>query len=376
MRIERIGVAAVCVAMLACGDEPASEVDASTRMDAAIQVDGGLDASIVIDGGRDAAIATDASGDGGNDASVTALPACEGGTVHEWLSSELAPPLPRDDDRYRAPAGDARAQLSSAIESLAAGAWGDALTSAAAAGYVLCRGEDAERDLVLLRPAMAESGHATLAIDTAPTNALILEAPHPLWDRHTATESVEIFDLARARAVLISGTHRCGSDRPSGCTGMADACGTDAPVRESDMAHAVDSMFHAAHLALAAAYPDALVVSVHGFSDDGVSVSNGTTDDTLASSPSARIARALATELPTHPITTCNDFGDPDVPRDARMCGTTNVQGRALNDVAMECTERADTASDRFVHLEQTLALRSGHSAEIAAALIAGVTTP
>lgn len=351
--------------LAACSGPSVDPSDASMRMDATLDGGGALDAFREVDatGGDDGA--TDAAAD----AASHSLPSCAEG-VHAWLAIGRIAPLPRDDDRYRAPNAAARAALGDAITAIAMGALADAETSAASAGYVLCRGEGDERDLLLLRPEAPASGHATLAIDLAPARALILEAPHPLWDRDTGEESVAIFDRTGARAVMISGTHRCGSDRESGCDGTADACGDGAPVRESDMAHAVDSMFHAAHLALAAAYADALVVSVHGFTGPGISISDGTTDPTVASAPSARLASALHARFPAATITTCNDFGDADVPRDVRVCGTTNVQGRALNGAASECTDAADVASGRFVHMEQAPDFRPEEASAIADALI------
>jgi hypothetical protein len=303
------------------------------------------------------------------------LPACADG-VRAWLALDRIAPIARDVDAYRPPDEGSRAALSASIAALAASEPMAALTEAERAGYVMCRGTGDELGLVLLRPAASGSGHATLAVDTTPTHALILEAPHPLWDRATADESAAIFARTDARAVLISGTHRCGSDRDSGCDGTADACGTDAPVRESDMAHAVDSMFHAAHRALADAYPDALVVSVHGFTGPGISISNGTTDPTATDAPVARIARALHARFPDQMITTCNELGEVDVPRVVRVCGTTNVQGRALNASAAECTDAADAATDRFVHLEQAPDFRPDEADAIADALLAGVVTP
>ncbi len=52
---------------------------------------------------------------------------------------------------------------------------------------------------------------------------------------------------------------------------------------------------------------------------------------------------------------------------DARLCGTTNVQGRHLNGASQPCTEAAASASGRFIHLEQSAAVRAQAELVIAA---------
>lgn len=360
------GALIVALAMLAssCSDDTGiAPGDAALPADAATPADAGGGTSE-----RDAATSPEDAG-----SPLDALGSCEGGVVAA-LDLDRIEPIARETDLYRAPIEAARASLAAAIELVAQPReLALAAQHARDAGYVLCRGASAgdERSLVLLRPEASGSGHATLAIDTSPAaRALILEAPHPLWDSGTADEAVAIFVRTHARAVLISGTHRCGSDRASGCDGTADACGAGAAVRESDMAHAVDSAFHAAHVALANAFPEALVVGVHGMGGEGASVSDGTSQPTTVDSAVARFARALHARFPAEPITTCNDFGDPDVPREARLCGTTDVQGRHLNGSLDACGARAVGASGRFLHLEQHADFRPERADAIADALI------
>ncbi|UJR85036.1 hypothetical protein [Sandaracinus amylolyticus] len=338
----------------------------STPIDAGTSHDAGTIDEARIDAGRI---------DGGTiDASIDdPLDVCEDG-ARVWLEIERIDPIARDTDAYRPPSAAARDAIAAAITAIAEERFEDALSSASAASYVLCRGEGDDATLVVLRPSAPSSGHATLVIDTSDdARALILEAPHPLWDADTEAESAAIFARTGARAVLIAGTHRCGSDRDSGCDGTADACGAGAAVRESDMAHATDSIFHAAHLALASAYAGALVVGVHGMSESGISVSDGTSGDTTATSTVARFARALHTRFPTESITTCNDFGDPDVPHDARLCGTTDVQGRHLNGAPDACVDAASAASGRFLHVEQNGRFRPEESDAIADALLEAI---
>jgi hypothetical protein len=298
------------------------------------------------------------------------LAICEGGVL-AWTTLARIEPLARDTDTYRPPPEAMRAGIAAAIAAIAAGDATVAIERAADASYVVCRGEGEEAGLALLRPSTAGTGHATIVIRAsgAGLREVILEAPHPVFDVGTLEESVAIFTRISARALLASGTHRCASARPSGCDGVADACGPDAPVRESDMdmAHAVDSTFQAAHVALADTYPATWIVSVHGFEGAGVSVSNGTTGDARLESRVARLARTLTFALDD--VTACNATSDPDVIFAARLCGTTNVQGRALHGSAAACTEPAARATDRFVHLEQSRDVRETAASTIADAL-------
>jgi hypothetical protein len=186
---------------------------------------------------------------------------------------------------------------------------------------------------------------------------IVFEAPHPFFDAGTLEQSVFLFDRLHARALVASGTHRCASAVPSGCDGTTEACGNDEPVRESDMAHNDRTFFQHAHAALADSFATDLVVSVHGMAGDGVSLSDGTTRPTTADADVARLRAHLAAELPDAPITTCNDYpGAPAV--EVRLCGGTNVQGRHLNGSADPCRRAPAGARGRFIHMEQSRAVR------------------
>jgi hypothetical protein len=210
---------------------------------------------------------------------------------------------------------------------------------------------------------------------------VIFEAPHPLSDLLTFEQAVSLFESVNARAIVVSGTHRCANIAASACSGTTDACssGTSQSFRESDMAHVEDSFFHRAHAALAEHYADELVVAVHGSADPGVSISDGTTFATAPDLPVARFAAELSSRfqgssLSAEPVTTCNAYsGAPAV--EERLCGTTDVQGRHLNGSANACTELSSAASGRFLHMEQSRAVRD-EATIVAAALDAIVPAP
>ncbi|MEM6930491.1 MAG: hypothetical protein AAF602_26375, partial [Myxococcota bacterium] len=176
---------------------------------------------------------------------------------------------------------------------------------AAAAGYAVCRSGD------LVRWRSSTTGAPAVILRTGGAAGLVVGAPHPSFDTSTLEESAVIFAETRARALIAAGSHRCANATPSACSGQTSVC-SDAreAYPESDMAHVVDSIFQVAHEVLLASFPDDLVISVHGMAGDGVSLSDGPTAPTTAQSVVARLAGALATELPDQidGITSCNDY--------------------------------------------------------------------
>ena len=132
----------------------------------------------------------------------------------------------------------------------------------------------------------------------------------------------------------------------------------DAPYRTSDVGHNPATLFHVAHEVLAAAWPEAVVASLHGMRrTDGTSiiVSDGSRekrpgDDAVG----GRLRDALRAHLGEGTaVVSCNDANDDRHPC-RRLCGFTNVQGRSLNGSPNACGADTDVPSGRFIHLEQT----------------------
>ena len=288
---------------------------------------------------------------------LDALPGCGEPIANGFSEERIAFPEPDSAD-YVIPAAGDTASLVDSIEHLVSGDMAGAMSHATDAGYQLCRGEHHEHSIVRWTPVSAGTGQAVLALRTRGARGLIIAAPHPLADIGTLEQSVTMFQDVHARALIVSGTHRCANLSSSGCDGNTRVCGGSlAPYRESDMAHAVDSHFHLAHNALADAFIDDWVANIHGMSADGAIISNGTQLTTVATSPVARVTVALAAQFPDLPIATCNEF--PGSPTNIRLCGTNNVQGRYVNGVTSgECTEAAQVASERFLHIEQSSEVR------------------
>lgn len=276
-----------------------------------------------------------------------------------FSTSALDVAAPRSE-AYLIPDERRRQGILQVVSAVAAGELGTANAIAPQVGYSICRDGTA----VLIRPT-DQTGQARVAMELAPRTDLIVEAPHPYFDIGTLDESLGFFRSLGPRALIAAGAHRCANTAP-GCSGSSTACGQPAGFRHSDAAHAVDGTFHAAHIAASALFPDAKVVSVHGYGRRGVGLSDGTKEPVGPTSFVARMAAALQT-LGVSPVTSCNPGAG--VPVETTLCGTTNVQGRHLNGANPACTRFAVRSSGRFLHLEQGLATR-GRVDTVAQALL------
>jgi len=263
-----------------------------------------------------------------------------------------------DSDLYQSPGEPTVRYVVRALQRLLEGDSDRAFKDALVGGYWLCRGEGGEEGQVLGTPAIPNSGHGVFIWRSDEgSRPLIVEVPHPRYDRFTERQGLELFNALRARVFIVASTHRCASTMESGCDSDADICGRGEGPPESDMAHALGSVFMNVHRFYAETFPEDLVVSLHGMGKGGISVSDGTTFPTHDSAPVARFAKALQVVFPDEHITSCNEF--PGAKVDQRLCGTTNVQGRHVNGIVLDaCSEMATRSAGRFIHIEQSLAVR------------------
>ena len=295
------------------------------------------------------------------------LPPCSGGVVTAFVESEIAPPA-SGSDGYAVPSPDVLQAMRASLEALASGDYGQALAQASLVQYELCRGQDEEQGTALWRPDRQpeipggepgpSSGRTLFAWRAVEARPLVVEVPHPWFEAGTLEEGIAMFHELQARALVVSGTHRCANAAESNCDGTTGVCGGPAdtsPYRQSDMAHTDASLFHVIHEALADTYENDWFVSLHGMGDVGISISDGTQLDTSLGTPVAEFGAALMAQFPGL-VTTCNDW--PGALWQTRLCGTTNVQGRYINGVEGVCTEAAAASSGRFIHLEQDADVR------------------
>jgi hypothetical protein len=190
----------------------------------------------------------------------------------------------------------------------------------------------------------------TFAVHTRPALDLVLQAPHVPFEQGTAEQAGYLLSTLKARAALISGAHRCASRSFTACDGKTQVCGADEPYRDSDVGHNNASLFHAAHVVLAEAWPAGIIVSLHGMrqDDDGVKtsviLSNGFRGaDPAKSTPATRLRFALVTAIPAPgAVVSCN-WSEDDQFKYRKLCGYTNVQGRHVNGDADVCRESMDS---------------------------------
>lgn len=288
------------------------------------------------------------------------IPQCSGDPWENFSVSSISAPSP-DSQAYVVPANAQRTAITNSLNAFFDASYQSAVSHSTDAAYDICHMESTIGPLVFWFPQTAGEGHARWVIRASDTaTPLMVQAPHSFFESHTMQQAVEIFTDLNARAVIVNGGHRCANTGYSSCSGTTSVCGESEPFRESDMAHVVDSFFQVAHQRIAQAYSDVLTINLHGMSRDGFSLSNGTSNDTNAQSPVAKLYTELIKEFPNETVTICNRFDSTTATN--HLCGTTNVQGRFLNDSTKACTASASIASDRFIHLEQNLSIRESEA--------------
>ena len=260
---------------------------------------------------------------------------------------------------------EVRSAMRISLEDGLNGQYQSAELSASLAEYVFCQGIGSDAGTLLWFPTEIGTGRALIALRASPNGNVILEAPHPKYDLMTGTETMELFSALSAQAMIISGTHRCASSEPSGCSGTTSTCGNSQGYSISDPAHNTRSIFHLAHEEITEHHLDDIVISIHGMSGDGISVSNGTNFDVADDSLVARLSEDLKFRMGEENTTSCNSYNTANL--DARLCGSTNTQGRHLNGSTEPCSIAATIASERFLHIEQSRELRENPSHLISA---------
>jgi len=327
---------ALLVVALGCG--------AGTPPDAGGATDAGA-----FDARQDSSDARDAAT---MDAGAAHYDACAGDALAGFDRGGIAPP-DRDSNAYVAPTVAQRSATRAMVEAALEGDVAMALSSASSAGYDAC----VVGDLLRLTPSAHGTGRAFIALRLAGARALVVAAPHAWHETNTLDEARALFERVSARALVVTGSHRCASPERSACDGTTSVCDASAlPFRRSDAAHNADTDFQAAHEALYAFAPSDLYVNLHGMSAAGVRVSDGTQDATDSTSPLSRFAAALSAAYPSESIEACSPGAGVSVA--TSLCGTTNVQGRLVNASADACSARATSASGRFLHVEQSRAVR------------------
>lgn len=180
---------------------------------------------------------------------------------------------------------------------------------------------------------------------------LIIQAPHIKYDINTGKQAIYCFKNNLAKAVFISGAHRCNNSGFSSCSGTTSACGSNESYRVSDLAHNTQSVFQKSTEILFNSVANSVFVQIHGFgkqaSDPYVIMSNGTRE-----TPTTDYVVLLRDALLAEDNTLT--FKIAHIDKDwTRLIGFTNTQGRLINNSANHCTSSATSTSGRFIHIEQ-----------------------
>ena len=199
-----------------------------------------------------------------------------------------------------------------------------------------------------------DRGWGTFIVNPDPVREGNIHVTHPVSCTSTGLQGVGIFKGTGARTFIMAGAHRRANSRVSSC---------QAAYFEADAAHNTDNMDQPAVRELMAFYADLgrafVSIQYHGLAATtcpGVDVYM-TYGRSTAPSPDDLIMD-LRDNLRAH-----NPDWVVNVPGGTPPCtmnGTTNVQGRLLNDVPgnIVCTAPATDHTGRFIHIEQKIDMR------------------
>jgi len=133
---------------------------------------------------------------------------------------------------------------------------GHALDLAAKDNYILSyyvdRGDDYAVSYLLREQRPIQKGWGLYAFRLDSPSDIIIEAPHPLYDRRSPSVALDLYRALDARALMIAGAHRNADSDKS-----------------SDVAHATESIFQSVHVALSQKIQtqagEVVVLQIHGF---------------------------------------------------------------------------------------------------------------
>lgn len=207
--------------------------------------------------------------------------------------------------------------------------------------YYVDRGDDYAVSYLLREQRPIQKGWGLYAFRLDSTSNIIIEAPHPLYDKRTPSVALDIYRALDARALLIAGAHR-NADRD----------------KSSDVAHAMESIFQSVHIALSqgiqAASGDVIILQIHGFHSskhEGYpEVVFGLGEKPLQKE--VAIAQKIKDALSKHGISAGICTGPESELED--LCAKTNVQGSV-------------TYEGAFIHIELDEKIRKNDEALIAA---------
>jgi len=207
--------------------------------------------------------------------------------------------------------------------------------------YYVDRGDDYAVSYLLREQRPIQKGWGLYAFRLDSTSNIIIEAPHPLYDKRTPSVALDIYRALDARALLIAGAHRNANRDGS-----------------ADVAHATESIFQSVHIALSqeiqTASSDVIILQIHGFhtsKHEGYpQVVFGLGEKPLPTE--VAIAQKIKVALSEQGISAGLCIGIESNLQD--LCAKTNVQGSVTKEGA-------------FIHIELDETIRKHDDALVAA---------
>jgi hypothetical protein len=207
--------------------------------------------------------------------------------------------------------------------------------------YYEDRGDEYAVSYLLREQRPIQKGWGVYAFRVNSTSNIIVEAPHPLYDRRTPLIAVDVYRALDARALLIAGAHRNANQDGS-----------------ADVAHAPESIFQSIHESMAREIQSdsgtAIILQIHGFHSSKhegypqTVIGFGKNILPMESDLATKFEQALSVQGVQAGLCTEDTWTD--------LCGTKNVQGASPDGIL-------------FFHIELQETVRKNSDALIAALL-------
>ena len=297
------------------------------------------------------------------------------GHLVDFLNDKLEA-IPGDGtDIYADPTDSDFQVFTSAIELVADHRFEEANTSLQTVGYQLLKFTDQNSSrvyYVVEEPGESQSkifGGTYVYCYSCTREKVVIQAPHSLKDADTGEQAILLFYNLQNKWLMNNGAHRCNSLTGSSCDGTTSVClGVSSPYPISDGAHNDKSLFQAATIGVDSYYTEnnkeLFIIQLHGFNKDSrpsdfpdIVASYGTRDQ-------PPVGRSESVALKTRIESLCNcSFGEYHIDTDIdQLGGTTNTQGRYLNQSPDPCDENGTINSGKFYHFEQSRFIRDNQS--------------
>ena len=191
-------------------------------------------------------------------ATATAKPALE--TIQGSLGNQIATlevNMPhRDSEGYVIPTSRERADFAELVSMIMKNDIPRALDLATKNNYridyYVDRGDQYAMSYLLREQEPIQKGWGLYAIRFDSMSNIIIEAPHPIYDRRTPSVALDLYRVLDARALMVAGAHRNANEDKS-----------------ADVAHAKESIFQSIHIALTeemeATSGNVIILQIHGF---------------------------------------------------------------------------------------------------------------